>query len=212
MNRALALALALLGLAACARCSAPAPAPPAPPPVTIEIPRTRGPIVIDGEAEEETWPNAWRSPPFEDAKGRHSPHTELRLAGDDEKLYVLVYVADEDLRTTARADDPRGTGDRVRLSLGPLTIVLSPGGAALTGGVKAAMDVDGTVDDGDDDDEEWVTEVSVPWTAVGGDQARDEGVLVRAVRLDAPRGERERALAWPREAPAKVVLARKAPR
>ena len=183
-----------------------APHPPARAPAPIVVPRATGPITIDGRLEEPDWQRAWRSPVLEDSRGRSAPYADVRLMGDDEKLYVAVYVADDDLRTRPREGDLSGAGDEVRLSVGPLRIVLTPGGAGLTDGVQAAMDVDGTVDRSDDMDEEWVTELSIPWSAIGGQTARTQGVRLRALRLDAWKGP-ERALAWPRADPALLQLA-----
>lgn len=194
------MTLAALAAASCSRCS-----PPADPGESVSIPRAPAPIVVDGRSDDAAWPIAWRSPALADARGRQGPHAELRLTGDDGHLYALVYVADEELRTSPREDEPRGTGDRVELSVGPLKIPLTPAGAALTNGVRAAMDVDGTVDRPGDSDEEWVTELAIPWQSLGP-QARQAGVDVRIVRIDAPRGERERAMAWPRTGPAHVTL------
>lgn len=205
MSLRLALGL-LLALAGCHRCS-PSAAPPARTVSTIEIPRSPARVVIDGKAEDEIWPVAWRSPALEDTRGRRQPHAEIRLAGDDEHLYALVYVADEELRTSPRPEDPRGVGDLVELEVGPLRLPLVPGRPPAIEGVRVAMDVDGSVDAPDDSDEEWVTEIAIPWRLIGAN-ARAEGVDLRIVRVDAPKGERERAMAWPRESKAHVQLSR----
>ena len=172
-----------------------------------DIPRATAPVTIDGKSDDTIWPVAWRSPPLEDARGHRTPHAELRLAGDDECLYALVYAADEELRTRPRSDDPRGVGDEIRLTVGNTRIQLGPGRHEAPEGVRVAMNMDGSVDEAGDMDEEWITEIAIPWKHLGA-TAQTDGVPVRMSRVDAPKGERERALAWPKDRPARVRLQR----
>ena len=85
----------------------------------------------------------------------------MRVARDDRYVYLTIYCADEDLRAT----------DAVHVGLGAASFDAHPTGA-LDGappGTKVGADVDGTLNDPKDDDEEWVLEVAVPRAAIGPD-------------------------------------------
>ena len=196
-------AIAMLWLAGCARCS-PQPAP-SRTVLAFEIPRAeiaphRGDPLLTGL----TWNRSRRTEAFEDVRGAQQPHAHLQFMADETNLYLGFYAADQDLRTRPRAEDARGAvGDRLTLTVGVLTLVLNPKGGQLPPGVTMLSDVDGSIDDSRDDDEEWIVELTIPWTTLGP-RAREDGVLVRAVRTDAPKGTPERAMAWPRSGQALV--------
>ncbi len=148
----------------------------------------REPIVIDGKCGEKSWQTSFRSPTFIDAHGQRNPTTQLRATADDENLYIEVYVADIDLQSK---------GDVVKLDVGPIHIELTPKGATAPAGIRAAVDTDDTVDNPNDDDEEWTNEVAIPWSLLPS-----HVVAVRALRIDVGRNKLPHALAWPRSAPA----------
>ena len=201
----LSLAVALLLLAGCSRLSC-AEAPP-PASRVVEVPRTplpprKVPPLLNGER----WSISYHADPFVDAHGLKQPHTHLQFMADDTNLYVGYYAADEDLRTKPRPTDPRGSvGDRFTLKIGPMEIVLNPKGGTVPPGVELETDVDGTVDVSNNEDEEWLEQLSIPW-ALLGPRAKEDGVLIRALRTDAPRRESERALAWPADGFARLVF------
>jgi hypothetical protein len=151
------------------------------------IPRVRGPIVIDGKCDEPSWQLAFRSPSFIDAQGRRNPSTQLRATADADNLYIEVFVADVDVESH---------GDVVKLDAGPVHIEVTPKNVIAPAGVRSALDVDDTIDNPKDDDEEWVGELAIPWSLVGG-----HDVPVRALRIDVGRNGPPHALAWPRSAP-----------
>jgi hypothetical protein len=184
LSRARALALLMLGGA----CHLPAPR-------VIELPRAEGPIVADGNLEEPSWPRAFRSAPFEDEQGGTTPHTELRATADDEALYLLIYVADDDLQSS---------GDRVRLEVGDLRFEFTPSQTVAPAGVQVGRDLDGTLDNPKDDDEEWITEIALPWALL-----RATEPAIRVVRTDVGRGHAPRTLVWPRRERAVLRFARR---
>lgn len=143
---------------------------------------------------------SFHGPPFQDANGFPRPHTHLQFMADTQNLYVGYYAADQDLRTVPRPQDSRGAvGDRFTLRIGQLVLVLNPSGAIqVPPGVNVSTRVDGSVDRSDNDDEEWVAEITIPWAQLGP-RAQEDGVRFRALRTDAPKREPERALAWPRQ-------------
>jgi hypothetical protein len=184
-TRTLALFIAAGAVGACHK---PKNRPPVQPIGQYSIPRTQGVVTIDGKCGERSWQNAFRSPVFEDAQGHTAPHTELRATADDDFLYIEVFVSDIDIESKC---------DIVKLDVGPVHVDLMPTGAQAPAGVRTAVDVDDTVDNPKDKDEEWVNEVAIPWSLLGG-----HDVPVRALRIDVGHGESPHGLAWPRTAPA----------
>ena len=181
--------LLLTALAACPCGShAGGDRPPAAPAGSFSIPRSQGPVIIDGKGDERSWQSAFRSPVFQDTGGRAVPFTELRATADDQFLYLEVYVGDIDIESV---------GDVVKLDVGPVHVELTPKGATAPAGVRTAVDTEDTVDNPKDMDEEWVNEVAIPWSMLGSHE-----VPVRALRIDVGHGDRPHALAWPLAAPA----------
>jgi hypothetical protein len=157
--------------------------------MVVAIPRATSPIAIDGKCcADPGWRDSFESPLLEDSRGHTAPFTRLRATADDANLYIEVYVADADMRSQ---------GDRVRLTVGPVVVELTPKGAQAPPGVRSAVDTDDVIDDAQSNDEEWVNEVAIPWARLGSHE-----VPVRAFRVDVGVGGPPHALAWPRSGPA----------
>jgi hypothetical protein len=189
----------------------------------LAIPRAAGPIVIDGHLDEAGWTRRTaRTNAFTGARGGPGrPYADARLAWDERTLYVALYAADHDVRaSSATHDGPLWhAGDEFRLTLvtddGERVLEVSPscvvtdarraaGGAldfAWESGARAACDVDGTVNDSKDDDEEWVVELAIPLASLGGG-LRAIGVR----RCDAERDGARTCTSWHDDAPWPVVL------
>ena len=150
---------------------------------TFDVPRTVDAIVIDGQCTEKSWKSAFLSPLFADSHGATAPFTKLLATADDDTLFLAVYVADIDIESK---------GDEVRLEVGPLHLVVTPKGGTAPPGVRLAVDTDDTIDDPRDYDEEWVSEIAIPWSLLGTRE-----VPVRAMRVDVGHGEPPHAMAWP---------------
>ena len=105
-------------------------------------------IVVDGELHEPAWnARAQRGVFVDDAGHEARPYSEIRLLRDGGKLYVGLYAADQDIRSS----------DAFELRAGATTMHLTP-----MGGPGYAVDRDGSLDKGDDEDEEWVVELALP--------------------------------------------------
>jgi hypothetical protein len=137
-------------------------------------------MVVDGKLLERSWPKAWRSPPFQDAKGSTAPHTELRVVADDANVYVALYVADVDIEAS---------GDSVEVDVGAIHVVVTPRGGTAPPGVRVAADTDDAVDNPNDLDEEWTGEIAIPRSLLAPGE-----VLVRATRTDVGHQEQPHTL------------------
>ena len=112
---------------------------------------------------------------FVDSSGAHSrPYSEISLLRDDQKLYIGLYAADEDIRSDELFAVKIGALEFHALADGSITPAVP--------GLTSAIDRDGTLDDPSNDDEEWVIEISLPF--VNGD--------VVAKRCDTPKDHIER--------------------
>jgi hypothetical protein len=164
------------------------------------IRRARGPITLDGKADEEAWAAAETTGDFVDAEGGEpvGAATRARLLYDDSHLYVLVEVEDRDVATQYKKhDEPIWKEDAIELFIdadgngkGYIELQVNPRGTmydswyadvrpggdpAWQSGMKAAVKVDGTLDKRDDVDRGWTVELAIPLAAVKG---RDEAMAV----------------------------------
>src|SRR5262245_56114408 len=143
----------LIALAAPAACGKPAPARLDPDRVAF----AGGPIALDGELNELAWnQRALRRVLVGEDGAEARPYSELRLLRDDGRLYVGLYAADEDIRTT----------DAFDLTVGDFTEHITADGKT-SSGLSAGVDRDGTLDQPDDYDEEWVIETAIPLARPG---------------------------------------------
>jgi hypothetical protein len=158
------------------------------PVMAIAIAQAGGGIVIDGDADDGAWTSArvarvrLRERLLEPECRPATPAAEARFAWGDGHLYVLLYAADEDVRSqgdffrvTLAADDEPAR--RVSFDVGPA--------GPLPPAIPMARDLDGTIDDASDRDEEWLVEAAVPLSAIGVDGARGVRLTLRVERCDA---------------------------
>lgn len=157
----------------------------------IVVPQIAADLQLDGELDEIAWRSPARTGAFTDAHGAlAAPYSDARFLRDDRNLYVALYAADEDVEP----------GDAFVLELssprGRLTMHLSAAGAITPAvpGAHAAIDLDGTMRDPTDDDEEWVVEAAVPLAAVPF--GPDGTVRVRVSRCDVTKDRVRRCGAW----------------
>ena len=159
---------------------------------TLHVPRTPTPIPVNAETEGKTiWDGeAGNTGNLKDAAGQGMvPYTQAKVRWGEGNLYFMLYAGDLDLEgKVSRPDVPLDGDDSFRLEFesGAQTrvIAVSLRGAvydalcersaeagacdtAWQSGAKVAVDADGTLNHIGDNDEEWVVEMSVPFSALG---------------------------------------------
>jgi len=144
------------------------PTPPTAVPVRAVLVAKRGSPDLQRGLDQPVWHGAASTPAFVDPRRDHPvPHTEARASWDDRSLFLTLYIADDEFRST----------DRVRVEFDAArSIEASPGRAlrchfaaesdcgAL--GVKAGFDLDGDVDANGEEDEEWNVTLAIPWATL----------------------------------------------
>jgi hypothetical protein len=154
------------------------------PPASV-IPRTTGPIKIDGEWDEPDWSKHALRGQFIGSDGALSrPTSEVRLLTDGRDLFVGLYAADDDIRSTDAFELRVANLDLRADAAGHVTPALP--------GLRIAVDRDGTLDNPSNFDEEWVVELAIPLTSLmPGDR-----VAIEASRCDTPKHGAERCASW----------------
>lgn len=185
----------------------------------LAVPRPTGVITLDGKLREPSWRAAARTGPFRDEHGDVArPYSEARFLVEGDVLYLGLYAADEDVRAREGVeDDPVWRDDAFTIQLvvdarerfvldvnarGVFADgheVTAPDGAATIdrtwkSGLRVATDVDGTIDDAKDDDEEWIVEAALPLAAIGGSAGRT--LRVGLGRCDTPKDGTRRCGSW----------------
>jgi hypothetical protein len=168
--------LAVLALAlACHRTS---------PPPSLVIPHTTGPMKIDGEWDEPDWSKTALRGQFLGSDGALSrPTSEVRLLHDDHDVFVGLYAADDDIRST----------DAFDVSIGALKLHVTATGKLdpAIPGVRVAVDSDGSLDDDRNFDEEWLIELAIPREALAS-----RPLAISASRCDTPKHRTQLCAAW----------------
>jgi hypothetical protein len=166
-----------------AACHRPAPQP-------LEIPATTMPIHVDGEWNEHDWSgHSLRGQFLGDDHQLSRPSSEVRLLRDERFLYVGLYAADDDIRSTD-AFEVAIAGHK--WSISALGVVTPP-----IEGAAIGVDRDGSVDDASNNDEEWLIELAIPIAATGLEPGK--AVLLTASRCDVPKHQAKRCSAWSHE-------------
>ncbi|MBL8622641.1 MAG: hypothetical protein JNK64_15105 [Myxococcales bacterium] len=204
-----------------------------PPPGTVVVKKATGPITIDGKADEPDWQTAASTSGFATAEGGAEPKgpTAGKMMWDDQYLYVFVSATDDDVASTyTKTDEPIWKADvvevfvdadgngkgYVELQVSPTNVQFdtwwptgrsAPDDKAYSAGMKTAVNVRGTVNAGNADDQGWDAEFAIPLAAVKG---QDPSMAVRlppqlgdawrvnVVRVDFPKGSPQAGAAWNR--------------
>jgi hypothetical protein len=132
------------------------------PAAAIEVPLAKGTIVVDGKQEGPDWNGVAVREVFVAGAEPARPHSEARFVRDGRNLYVGLYAADEDVRST----------DAFDVTVGALAMHVDVRGRitpATPPGVQVAVDVDEetTIDVPGDFDEEWKVMLAIPLDAAG---------------------------------------------
>ena len=182
--RCIDVAVALTMVCACQRHQRTSP------PSALNVALAAQPIVADGSWHEPSWNDRAVQGMFMSVDNRSEtarPYSEIRFLRDASQLWIGLYAADEDLRST----------DQFDVQVGAVHVVVHPDGKATIDGHAQTIhvDTDGTIDNPSDFDEEWVIEVPLPLATVGlvpGGAA----VAVDAERCDVTKGGERRCGAW----------------
>ncbi len=194
----------------------------------LRIPQSSDAVTLDGELGERAWlRDAMRTGGFVDARGaRAIPFSEAHVVWREDSLMLALYAADVDIRTRPpAAGDTPADAFVVELDAGGRSFAfeVTPSGevrarpckvparcptdAAWAKGLMVGKDVDGTLDDATDHDEEWVLEIAIPLQSIGLASRAGERFDVRISRCDTPPGAAESCAQWPSSsAPAALVL------
>lgn len=171
------LLISVLALAACK--GEHKAAPPKVAPRADVIPKTSVAIALDGELHEPPWnERAFRAVLAGDDGQQARPYSEIRLLHDDRALYVGLYAADQDIRST----------DAWELTIGTRTLRIDATGKPSEPGIATGIDRDGTLDNPGDDDEEWVIEAAIPIPTAP--------IEITAKRCDTPKDGTTRCGQW----------------
>ena len=185
----------------------------------LVVPHAVGALVLDGDTDDPGWtaPDAVaRTGPFEQASGvAGRPYSDARLVWGDGQLYIALYAADDDIRArVTEADGPVWLDDSFRLVFrrGAVEYVIhvsargvvadarcAPGAApddTWNSGAHVSHDVDGTLDDPTDSDEEWVVEMAIPLASLGLLGTPGERLGFSLSRCDEPKGEPRVCSGW----------------
>jgi hypothetical protein len=200
-----------------AKSDAPTPVASPKEPALMRIARTTN-IAVDGDFDDPGWTKGAKTGPFVDDLGAPArPFTDARVAWGDGMLYVGFYSADENIVTNSeRADGPLWLADDVHLALTvgdhEYAIDASPSGT-ITDGVRinggavdyswsseahVGKEMDGTLNDPSDNDEEWLIELAIPLKNLGLEGKAGDSIGVRMRRCDTTKsGQKSCASAEP---------------
>jgi hypothetical protein len=185
----------------------------------LRVPHLPASIVLDGDTDDPGWtapPGPARTGPFTLASGEDArPYSNARAVWGDGHLYLALYAADEDIRSrTAEHDGALWLDDSFRLVFtsegaeraievsprGVVTDAIRRGAAEFDysweSGVHVSPELDGTVNDSRDVDEEWVIELAIPFEALGMRGERGESIGFGVRRCDVPKGGARVCAAW----------------
>jgi hypothetical protein len=159
---------------------------------TLHVPRTPAPIVLTADTEgRHDWEgDNGNTQNFKDDAGNGIvPYTEAKVRWSSDKLYFLLYAGDLDLEgSVTQHDGPVEKDDSFHLEFGSgqewrkvsVSLLGTVADALCTGALatrtcdpsweshaEVASDRDGTMNHIGDNDEEWVIEMAIPFSALG---------------------------------------------
>lgn len=191
--------------------------------VVLVVPHATHPIVLDGHLTDPAWlEEAVRTGPFLESDGPSAarPYSEARFLWRDGELYVGLYASDEDIRATHEARDNQVWRDdsfRLAFDDGAREYLLDVSAlGVLADGVRTraspntafdytwssrarvAHELEGSLNDPSNNDEEWVVEMAIPLASLGQKGVRGEKVGLWVARCDTPKGQPRSCSDWGR--------------
>jgi hypothetical protein len=170
----------------------------------LHVPHAGGTILLDGDMDDPGWlKETARTKGFVNADGLPArPYSDARIAWADGHLYFALYAADDDIRSTDSFHLELTGSNWVRtIDVTPLGIVTDAqrvNGSELPwkSGAHVSHELDGTIDDDRNEDEEWVLEMAIPFESLALDGKRGEEIGFSVHRCDRPKHSASRCGSW----------------
>jgi hypothetical protein len=189
------------------------------PDFVLHVPHAPGSILLDGDTDDPGWtgtPTPARTRAFLTPQGTPArPFSEIRMVWGDGYLYLSLYAADEDIESrTAEADGPVWLDDAFRvvftrgdtdyqIEVSPRAVVTDSirhaGGKwdyTWSAGVHVSKEMDGTLNEPSNTDEEWAIEMAIPFESLGLEGKPGESIGFQASRCDTPKRAARVCASW----------------
>jgi hypothetical protein len=185
----------------------------------LRVPHAPGAITLDGDMDDPGWvvpPGPARTGAFVLPNGHEArPYSNTRIVWGDGYLYLSLYAADEDIETHAdQPDSPllqedafhivfSQPGVEYAIDVSPRAVVTDSirrdGGAwdlTWSSGAHASKELDGTLNNPNNTDEEWAVEIAIPFESLGMKGERGETIGLSVSRCDTPKGVPRVCAGW----------------
>jgi hypothetical protein len=185
----------------------------------LRVPHVSGGITLDGDTDDPGWvrsPGPARTGDFQFKNGKPArPYSEARLIWGGEYLYLALYASDEDIEShTDQPDGPIGLDDSFRvvfsqagveyaIEVSPMAVITDSirrgegdWDVTWTSGAHASNEIDGTMNDPRNMDEEWAIEMAVPFESLGMKGEPGENIGMSLSRCDTPKGSPRVCASW----------------
>jgi hypothetical protein len=185
----------------------------------LRVPHAEGTITLDGDTDDPGWlhpPGPARTGDFRFKNGELArPYSEARVVWGGDYLYLALYASDEDIETHAdQPDGPIGLEDAFRvvfskpgveyaIEVSPKAVIADSirreGGEwdfTWSSGVHASRELDGTINDPRNMDEEWAIELAVPFESLGMRGEPGENIGMSLNRCDTPKRSPKVCAGW----------------
>jgi hypothetical protein len=188
--------------------------------VVLRVPRAPGSITLDGDTDDPGWthpPGPAKTNGFlgENGEVLH-PYSQARLVWGDGYLYMALYASDEDIESKVSGPDaPVGPDDDhfhvvfsqpgvdYALDISPtaaVTDAVRHGDGAWdtswNAGVHASKEIDGSLNESKNLDEEWEIELAIPLAALGLRGEPGENLGLSMHRCDTPKEAKRVCSGW----------------
>jgi len=185
----------------------------------LRVPHAPGPITLDGDTDDPGWlhpPGPARTGDYLFESGKKAvPYSDTRLVWGGDYLYLALYASDEDIES--HVDEPDGPialedafrivfsqpGVDYAIEVSPKTVITDSvrwgdGDWDLTwnSGAHASKEMDGSLNDPKNTDEEWAIELAVPFESIGMKGEVGETIGMSLTRCDTPKRGPRACAAW----------------